>query len=250
MHTFLEDPENARAYAHLLAVPIGSQRTWATALGWSSGKMQRFLASLSRYRLGEIQSCKHGSVFRPLKAEEPQRVHRGASMRIDVHRPALGSTGLVAKEPSAAGLKYSTALITTMNDALVARFAEGYRAVLDDNRSSIEAADRLDLAGVPVDRAEEHLLAQCRLFNPSKHGKGELPRSLAYFERGIMKAWKGEAQLKLFPKMDMQVEPAARVQEFKPDIVDRPPAGAETIAAGVEEFRAIANSNHRPQRLK
>lgn len=269
MHTYLQDPENARAYAHLIEFPIGSVRKWAKALGWSDGKMQRFLGALRRYRLGSIETCQHHSVFRPLNGKKeafphptpvsppplapPHEVHRSASVRIDAHRcvsAPLGSSGLVDQQPSAAGLEYSTALIKAMNDALVARFADGYRAVLPDNRSSIDTATRLELAGVPPDRAEAHLLEQCRLFNPSKHGKGELPRSLAYFERGILKAWRGEAQLKLFPKMDMQVDRVPRVPEYKTEEIDRPRAGEETIAAGVEEFRALANSPHKPQRMK
>lgn len=137
-----------------------------------------------------------------------------------------------------------------MNDVFTARFADGYRAVLEDNRSSIDAALRLEVAGVPLDRAEAFLAAQCRLFNPSKHGKGELPRSLAYFERGIVKAWRDEAQLKLFPKLDMQVDRSPRIPEYKPEQTDLPRADAETIAAGVEEFRAIANSPHKPQRMR
>lgn len=137
-----------------------------------------------------------------------------------------------------------------MNSSLHQRFSETYRPVLPDNRSSIEAALRLDVSGVPADRAVFYLEEQCRLFNPSKHGKGELPRSLAYFERGILKAWRGEAQLKLFPKMDMQVDRGPSVQEYKPEEIDRPRAGAETITATAEEWRAIANSPHKPQRLK
>jgi hypothetical protein len=141
-------------------------------------------------------------------------------------------------------------LIKAMNVALLVRFPESYQQVMLDNRSSVGAADRLELAGVPADRAEVHLQEQCRLFNPSKHGKGELPRSLAYFERGILKAWRGEAQLKLFPKMDMQVDRVPQVQHYKPEEIDRPRAGTETITATAEEWRSIANSPHKPQRMK
>ena len=260
MHTYLQDPENARAYAHLIEFPIGSVRKWAKALGWSDGKMQRFLGALRRYRLGSIEACQQHSVFRPLNSplnprgedanSPPAKVHRSVSMRIDAYRPPLGSSGLVEKEPSAAGSEYSTALIKAMNVALLVRFPESYQQVMLDNRSSVGAADRLELAGVPADRAEVHLQEQCRLFNPSKHGKGELPRSLAYFERGILKAWRGEAQLKLFPKMDMQVDRVPQVQHYKPEEIDRPRAGTETITATAEEWRSIANSPHKPQRMK
>jgi hypothetical protein len=90
---YLQDPERARAYAYLIEHPFGTLRTWATAIGWTTGKMQRFLASLSRYRLGEISADKHGTSFTP---SDP-KVHRLASVRTDVHRcasaPYLG-TGL------------------------------------------------------------------------------------------------------------------------------------------------------------
>lgn len=263
-HPFLEDPENDRAFAQLLAVPTGSVRTWAKSLGWSNGKMQRFLASLARYRLGEIQSCQHHSVFRPLNSgarieqerernpapkQKPERVHRSVSVRTDAHRPPLGSSGLRTKKPSAAGTEYSTALITAMNEALAALFKESYRPVLLDNVSSIDTAQQLELAGVPVERAEAHLLVQCRLFNPSKHGKGDLPRSLAYFKRGIMKAWKNEAQLEI-PLMQLErgEEQIPRYPEYVPPAIDLPIAKPETIDTVAQDWRAIANSPTPPRR--
>src|SRR4051812_1153458 len=104
MHTYLQDPENARAYAHLIEFPIGSVRKWAKALGWSDGKMQRFLGALRRYRLGSIEACQQHSVFRPLNSpinprgeDANSKVHRPASVRIDTHRcvsAPLGSSGL------------------------------------------------------------------------------------------------------------------------------------------------------------
>lgn len=257
-HAFLQDPEHARAYAHLSAVPIGSVRTWAKSLGWSNGKMQRFLGAIRRYRLGDVQSCDRHSVFRPLnspinpKGEDanspPAKVHRFVSVRTDAHRPPLGSSGLSTKQPSAAGSEYSTALITAMNDALSALFKESYRPVLLDNVSSIETAQLLESAGVPVDRAEAHLLVQCRLFNPSKHGKGDLPRSLAYFKRGIMKAWKNEAQLEI-PLMQLERgDDVPRYQEYIPPAIDLPIAHPDTINTVAEEWRAIANSSKPPRR--
>lgn len=270
-HTFLQDPEYARGYAHLLAVPIGSVRTWARSLGWSRSSMQRFLASLRREHLGEVQSCKTHSVFRPLSGKTkgfvhpPSPVHTPVAQTHDVARcvpgrpgtsryvpAALGSSGLVGKEPSAtaeAGSEYSRALITAMNDALLARFRESYRSVLVDNVSSIAAADRLEKAGVPADKAEAHLLVQCRLFNPSKHGKGDLPKSLAYFERGILKAWKTEAQLTIpLMQLERSIDPGPRYQEYVPPASDLPIAKPETIDAVAQDWRAIASSPTRPRR--
>lgn len=269
-HPFLADPENARGYAHLLAVPLGTVRTWAKSLGWSRSKTQRFLASLSRYQIGEVQSCKTHSVFRSSitpyhpkgdKAPPVAQTHDvsrcvpgrpGVSRRVPA---ALGSTGLEAKEPSAkadaAGSEYSRALITAMNEALLARFKESYRPVLLDNRSSIRAATRLELAGVPLDKGEAHLLVQCRLFNPSKHGKGELPKSLAYFERGTLKAWRTEAQLQI-PLMQLErssTDPGPKYQEYTPPAADRPIAKPETIDSVAREWRQVAGSPIPPRRL-
>lgn len=271
-HPFLQDPENARGYAHLLAVPLGTVRTWAKSLGWKKGKMQRFLASLSRHQIGELQSCKTHSVFRPLNAPihpfTPRVKIAPIAPTHDVYRrvpgvpgtdrytsAALGSTGLEAKEPSAkadtAGSEYSRALITAMNEALLARFKESYRPVLLDNRSSIRAATRLELAGVPLAKGEAHLLVQCRLFNPSKHGKGELPKSLAYFERGTLKAWRTEAQLQI-PLMQLErssTDPGPKYQEFTPPAADLPIAKPETIDSVAREWRQVAGSPIPPRRL-
>jgi hypothetical protein len=131
-----------------------------------------------------------------------------------------------------------------MNDALLARFKESYRRVLEDNKSSVASAGRLELAGIPVDKAEAHLLVQCRLFNPSKHGKGDLPKSLAYFERGILKAWKNEAQLAI-PLMQLET---TKYQEYVPPANDLPIAKPETIDAVAQDWRAIASSPTRPRR--
>jgi hypothetical protein len=261
-HPFLQDPENARGYAHLLAVPLGTVRTWAKSLGWSRSKTQRFLASLSRYQIGEVQSCKTHSVFRPLDGKSQGIPHHpsislpAVALTHDVSRcvpgrpgmsrcvpAALGSAGLERKEPSAtadaAGSEYSRALIVAMNDALSARFKESYRPRLLDNKSSIAAAGRLELAGVPVDKAEAHLLIQCRLFNPSKHGKGELPKSLAYFERGVLKAWRTEAQLQI-PLMQLErssTDPGPKYQQYVPPAPDLPPAKPETIDSVMNALR-------------
>jgi hypothetical protein len=135
-----------------------------------------------------------------------------------------------------------------MNEALAARFKESYRPVLLDNASSIAAADRLENAGVPAGKGEAHLLVQCRLFNPSKHGKGELPKSLAYFERGVLKAWKTEAQLAI-PLMQLERgDNPPRYQEYVPPASDQPPIKPETIESVAREWRALANSPKPPRR--
>jgi hypothetical protein len=136
-----------------------------------------------------------------------------------------------------------------MNDGLSARFQESYRPVLADNVSSIAAADRLELAGVPAGKAEAHLLVQCRLFNPSKHGKGDLPKSLAYFERGILKAWKNEAQLAIpLMQLERSADPGPKYQEYVPPANEKPIAKPETVDAVAQDWRRVASSPTRPRR--
>jgi hypothetical protein len=245
----LRDPARKKVFELLIAVPTGTEREWAEAAGWSRDKMRRFLSALVQAGLISRKVTPYGSTITILKRDtsDAQEPHTNRT-KAAPGAPHLGSSGfLVSKEPSTPP-EYSTSLITAMNNALAARFPEAYRRVKLQNPSSIAAAERLQLAGVPIDNAIRHLEEQVRGFNPSRHGKGDLPHSLAYFERGILNAYRTEAQLKLFPKLEMQV--VARVPEYRSETDDQPIAGAEKIDAGVQEFRAIANSNLRPQRMK
>jgi hypothetical protein len=248
-HPLLRDPARKKVFELLIAVPTGTEREWAEAAHWSRDKMRRFLSALVQAGLISRKVTPYGSTITVLQrdssdAPRPHTDRTHAAPRA----PHLGSCGLVGKEPSAETTDYSTSLITAMNNALTARFADSYRHVKLGNKSSLAAAARLEAAGVSIDNAVRHVEDQVRGFNPSRHGKGDLPHSLAYFERGIVNAHRGEAQLKLFPKLEMQV--VARVPEYRAEVDDRPRAATETIAAAAEEWRAIANSPHKPQRMK
>jgi hypothetical protein len=76
-----------------------------------------------------------------------------------------------------------------MNEILGYRFGPEYRPVMHDNRRSAEAAIQFKTVGVPLAFAREELQKNCRLFNPSKHGRGNYPGTLGYFEKGIIKAF-------------------------------------------------------------
>jgi hypothetical protein len=248
-HPLLRDPARKKVFELLIAVPTGTEREWAEAACWSRDKMRRFLSALVQAGIISRSVTPYGSTITVLKRDSDAAPSpHTARTQTAPQAPHLGSGSyLVGKEPSATATDYSRSLITAMNDALTARFPE-YRRVKLGNKSSLDAAARLELAGVPIASATKHLEDQVRGFNPSTHGNGDLPRSLAYFERGVRKAYEGEAQLTLLPKLEMQVVP--RVPEYRAEIDDQPRAGTETIAAAAEDWRAVANSAQKPQRMK
>jgi uncharacterized protein YdaU (DUF1376 family) len=88
--------------------------------------------------------------------------------------------------------EYSDQLIDAMNETLLNRLGSEYHLIKRDQYGSREAAERLQKAGVPLTAALRILRTQCYQFNPSKHGKGELPKSLRFFEGGILHEWKSE----------------------------------------------------------
>jgi hypothetical protein len=265
---YLQDPERARAYAHLLEHPFGTLRTWATAIGWTTGKMQRFLATLRREHLGEITADKHGTSFTP---SDP-KVHRLASMHIDVHRcasatdlgtgsgltgsryggtPGPKGDGATAPGEADAGAEL---LITALNEEMLAKFGSGFAPISTDHRGSTRAAQRIAAAGVPLEKAVELVRLRARRFTPDRTG-GDLPHSLGhpYLAKGAIDEWRRQErdrqQLPLLPQLDMAVERTAPAAA--------PAAGSRMLPRELDpavigqEFRAIANasSKQRPQRM-
>ncbi len=84
-----------------------------------------------------------------------------------------------------------------MNDTCLTRWKGSWRPIWLDNDSGNDASEWIEGQGVPIESAVAQLISQVLLFNPSKHGKNDLPRSLSYFKRGIVSAWRREAQLSL-----------------------------------------------------
>jgi hypothetical protein len=115
-----------------------------------------------------------------------------------------------------------------MNGVLADRFGQEYRPVMHDNRASVAAGERLQAAGIDVDFAIAEVRGSCWLFNPSKHGRGELPRSLAYFERGIVKGWGMRAQQQL--ALLSSTEGGAAAESRKPRANGVPTPIADSIA--------------------
>jgi hypothetical protein len=262
MHRYLEDPDRARAYAHLIERPNGTLRTWATALGWTAGKVQRFIAALSRYRLGEVRADRHGTTFQPLGSS---KVHRlGASACIDVHRCASASqlgtgSGLTASssKPGYAGTPAKAEeqpgadrLVEAMNEILISNLGEHYKRVALDNYGSHRAARRwLVEAAMPLEEAIVLLRRHVGRFSLEK-SKGDIPRSLGYFTKPMLRDWariqREREQLVLLPSIDMEVE---RVHLPEPAIGSRMlhnpdekrPTSDDTVAKFRGEFeRAVA----------
>jgi hypothetical protein len=271
MSNYLQDPERARAYAHLIEHPFGSLRTWATALSWTTGKVQRFIATLRREHLGEILATKHGTSFTP---SDPN-VHRLASMCIDVHRcasaPYLGTgsglTGSRYGEAPEANGNGATAppghdsgaelLITALNEVMRHRFDENFAPIRSDHRGSIKAAERIIGAGVPLEDAIVIVRQRAMAFTPDRTGGG-LPHSLGhpFLAKGTIDEWRrrerDREQLTLLPKLEMEVErtppPPAGSSPLPPE-PDRPPATTEQLAAFRAEFDRAANDPN-PRRLR
>jgi hypothetical protein len=260
-HPYLVDPAHSQAFAALVANGYGTQRGWARAWGWTLPRVQRFLSALVRYQLAEIVTAPRMTIVRILPADG----QRGRSdtnryepiqsvvevvvdpvVEVVVDPPTLG-TRYLDKQPRylEAGSGFTETLINCMNAVLAERFGEAYRPVMHDNRASVAAATRMQTSGIDLAFAVAELRQGCWLFNPSKHGKGELPRSLAYFERGIVKAWGMRAQQQL--ALLSSAKGGAAAESQKPRQGGIPTPIADSIAelersASDETTRAAARS--------
>lgn len=111
-------------------------------------------------------------------------------------------------------------LIPAMNDEFM-RLLGDYRPINPDNRGSHRAGHELEQAGVDPEWCEQKLRQLCRVFNPSKHGGGKPPRTLAYYAKTLIREWKlWESQYSL---------PLARVEPSHPE--PAPPAHAPVESA-------------------
>lgn len=80
-----------------------------------------------------------------------------------------------------------------MNHFFWLRFDDEFDEVSEDNLSSLATARKLLREFAAADVIDE-LRKAIALFNPSKHGKGKLPWSLAFFEKGLFKALHARAK--------------------------------------------------------
>lgn len=204
-HPLLLDPERRRAFEDLLATPSGTERTWAARWGWSRAKVRRFVAALERHQLADLTRTEFGTAVRIRPTPGPQPAHpplHQTGPRAVQDRPTPGPcpahlvsssrlTDLVSR--SAETETYEVELIRALNRFGRIRFGDEFDDISDDNRSSLAAARSLRDSGFDLDVVVDELRKAVTLFNPSKHGRGNLPGSLAYFEKGLRKALSARA---------------------------------------------------------
>jgi hypothetical protein len=195
-----------QAIADLRANPAGSYREFMTRWSWPYPRVQRLLRSIEKAGICSLERSKSGTRARftddsgesgesaPPDSLNPQS--RGESA---IHPPDsprhldTGSLDLSRDEES----RYTERLIDAANAALAGIYGTAFTRISADNFGSHRAGQAFIHAGIPFEFARDRLVEDCRRFNPSKHGRGELPKSVGLFTRGILRAWNRRAQLEL-----------------------------------------------------
>lgn len=220
VHELLSDPDRASAFADLAAHPNGSVRIWADRWGWSLPRVHRFLRALEKAGLAQFERSKEGTALRsgdevlPVTPTVTPPVTPLPSRPLDLLDRSREQNGVTPN--------YTETLIDAMNIELSRIYGSDYRKVKTDQHGSHRAGAAMQAKGIPLDFALERLLADCRTFNPSKHGKGKLPGSVAMFFRGIARAWDRRSQLELGmpPKLQIsssvQIDPPAKKSDPVP----------------------------------
>jgi len=215
--------------------------------------MQRYLASLVKYGLAEIVACKHHSVFRPQGVADRSVVSRSVAPPNQEH--CSGLTASRFRRPPVKWEKQPGAelLIDAMNQAM--KRLDSYLPVKADNYGSHRAARHwLVDDKIPLEEAIILLNRKAGSFDLDKSG-GEYPHSIAYFTKGVLAEWRriqrDRQQLKLFPKLEMQLERSSigmppPIQEYKSE-PDRPPATEGQLAQFRAEYDRAANDPNTPR---
>jgi hypothetical protein len=203
-HPYLADPDRAAAFAYLSANPSGSRARWAKGLTWSPSKVQRFIEALVRFRLAEIEVNPYYTHFKPLvDVETPkpppisdrsaggQQPIKNRSATGQAHLEALDSGYLVsrcAKVPANGGNAEAMACIAVVNEVLGYNFGQNYTPISHDNHGSHRAVQHWMEMGLPLEAMTRLLRMKAAVFNPEKIN-GDMPRSLAFFTKWILKEW-------------------------------------------------------------
>lgn len=265
-HPFLKDPENLRAFQQLSASPTGSVRKWEQLLGWKPGRMQRYLASLAKYELAEVESCKQHSVFRPLTGVADRSVvSRSVAAPVKQgHCSGLTKPSLRQKpRGKAAEQEGADLLIDAMNRSMK-RF-DSYLPVRADNFGSHRAAKRwLVDEQIPLEEAITLLYRAAEGFSLALAPGGDYPASIAFFSKKVTSTWRAiqrdRHQLPMFPQMEVvRVEGQRPPQQLdgadSDSCINRerqeeepPLAPPATVDAVAQEWRAIAAADERPAR--
>jgi hypothetical protein len=207
-------------------MPTSTERGWADALGWNHVRVRRFIAALERQRLVSVTRTKYGTrlKFLPVASNRSKTVARPLHARSKTVAPRLAGERDILDQGATLDA-FATSLIEVMNDELTRLHPDWYRPVLTDNKSSQAAGGRIRQAGVPLERAIEVLRLDCRKYNPSRHGRGEPPYSLAYFEKGILDRWRAEQTTLPLLAVERPVKRGDRRAKAKPepiaDVLDK-----------------------------
>jgi hypothetical protein len=249
-HPFLTDPENAKAYQTLCDHQRGSIRAWATKAGWTRSRMERFLLQLRAAGLAHVDVGLKGSTFVPVPDASRTRPAAGSKAVTTAPDkvPRSGEVPARAKQPIAE--PDAVRLIQTANVVLVER---NWPTLNEGNYGSLAGARKI-LKGVPVDRAVPLIEDAVRQFNPSATGGGTLqslghPFITSYVINEYRRTQRDLERGQLSMLFVEGVGPRPVYGARKHDVEELPPAKPETITAGVEEFRSLANSPHKPRRL-
>lgn len=242
----LADSGRAAAFADLVANPHGSVRVWAERWGWHRSKVERFLKRLESSGLMQFERSKTETRVSGVSACVSASKEDTETLKPESTGLSGGVSGVSvchldpgpldhSRERNTVTPNYTEQLIAAMNGELSRIYGSDYRSVSSDQKGSHRAGDALQAAGVPVDFALERLLADCRTFNPSKHGRGKLPQSLNLFTRGILRSWSRRSQLELGLPPKLHID---RPDLPAPDRGGKPSPLGDAIGSWKDAFEA------------
>jgi hypothetical protein len=192
-----------------------STRHLAKRWGWTAAKVQRFLAFVDSHA---------DALNRYSESVKPVSVKANPIHRVSVKAVPLDRTTL-DKLPLESGGGYTSDLINAMNSGCFERFGDDFKRVQHDNRSSVRTGQNLQAAGVELGFALMMLRRHIMRFHPEKHGKGKLPISLAFWEQGLLKAWRldGQTEIPLLASVKGDLpNPLAGVHGYRPPGKEKP----------------------------
>lgn len=264
-HPLLRKPKNAAVFADLRAYPCASMREWADRWKWTKDRVHRFLHALVRAGLVELTVTINGTLvtFPDVDADStPTRADRDLNATPEkrdasetrprrvaaLSHPPLASLASCFTRPSksfpqtAPGVDvidyggeegtYTEKLIRAMNKACRETFGKGHRTIQPDNIGSNRAGPELEAEGVPIEFAVEQLVLGVRRFNVGKHGKGSLPRTVAYFAPGISEKWSQPE----FALLSMESRKSPKQPVPVPEIPEKRGTGAVPVQSAVEAY--------------
>lgn len=208
-HPLFVDSERRKAFEDLVSRPTGNHRSWARKWSWSIGRVQRFISALERCEIADITRTRYGTTIR-FRCEADARFLRSSESRPDQSRSGADAQPMrLEKNRSTLGLgprkrellnesaeeHYAANCIHAINEGMLANLGPEFRPIMLDNRRSAKAAAALIAAGVELPFAIQEIRKGCLLFNPSKHGRGNPPGTLAYFEKSLLKAHSKRGQV-------------------------------------------------------